>query len=85
MSEETKPVTEPNDALIGLIVADVPVAIRRLFTAAASRSSFAKWRDGVTGADGKTYKLRILDIEGQGPSVIPSELREFLINIGKES
>ena len=87
MSTETQPTEktpEPNDALIGAMVADIPVPIRRLFRANASRSSFYKWRDGVTGPDGRTYKLRILDINGQGPSVVPSELRTFLLNIGKE-
>ena len=73
---------ETSDALIGLIVADVPIALRRLYGAQASQASFHKWRTGVKAPDGKTYKLEVTDIEGQGPSVIPSKLREFLITIG---
>lgn len=81
--KETKP--EPNDALIALIAADIPVAIKRLTKAQASWTSFMMWKkDGVKDADGKTHKLPVYDIKGQGPSVIPSELRTFLINIGKE-
>lgn len=66
------------EALLGLIVNDTPVAIRKLYGAQASQTSFNKWRQGVTGPDGKKHKLPTYDIEGQGPSVIPSELRTFL-------
>lgn len=67
-----------------MVVADMPIALRRLYKVQASQTSFNKWRSGVTGHDGKTHKLPVYDIEGQGPSVIPSELRTFLLNIAKE-
>jgi len=81
MDRETQ---QANETFVAMVVADLPIAIRRLYKAQASQSSFNKWRSGVIGPDGQTYRLRVIDIEGQGPSVVPSELRSFLLSIAKE-
>lgn len=71
--------------IVGLMACDVPIPIRRLFGTQASKTTFYRWKGGVAGTDGKTYRLRVIDIEGQGPSVVPSELRRFLLSIGRSS
>jgi hypothetical protein len=69
--------------LVGLMICDVPIPLRRLHGISASRTTFHRWKNGVNGNDGKVHRLPIMEIEGQGPSVVPSELRTFLTNIGR--
>lgn len=71
-SARTKPASKTITAeqLCAAFILDAPVPVRHLYGLYGQRSTFAAWK--VQGLD-------IRKLDGLGPSVIPSELKTFLI------
>lgn len=58
------------EELIAAFALNAPIPIRHLYAIYAGRSTFAAW---------KAQGLDIRKLDGLGPSVVPSEFRDFLM------